>query len=184
MATHLHRSPTTHHMHPLDSTPRQDVESVVGHIRLPQDVNVFQEHSSNVQRHVPLADHHSFFATGEVRREARMFREPIVPADELAGRMNAVQRLTRDPKCFVFRCAVGKDDGVVVAHQSLERDGGAVGMATLRADGHIANKSEILGLGCLRELDLAVLEARLEGGGACEPLCRRYAPGEEGSAAS
>ncbi|KUI54775.1 hypothetical protein VP1G_10635 [Cytospora mali] len=80
----LHRPSSSHHSDVPHLIPRQCLQSVVGHIGLPQLVYILEQDSGHIQRDIPLPDDDGF-TLRQVRVQIRKFRQAVVPADEFTG---------------------------------------------------------------------------------------------------
>jgi hypothetical protein len=104
-----------------------------------------------------LPDDDSLVPLSEVRGEICMLGKAVVPAYELAGRVDALQSLPGNPEMPILGCTVREDDGIVVAEDTGQRDCTAIRMVGLGADRDVANEGKIRRGGHFLEFLLAVL---------------------------
>ena len=170
--SYLNRPPPAHNMNPLDLAPRKRLKRVRRDVALAQDIHVLEQHPRHVQRHVALADDDGLVALRQVRVEFGVLRQAVVPADKLAGRVDALELgLARDAQLPVFGGAVGEYYGIVVPQEAGKGDPAGVRVQLVVddvaplvvADRDVADEGEVWRAGYLFKLFLAVLRFRVSG---------------------
>lgn len=77
-------------MDPLYPALGEGFERVCGDVGLAEDVDVLEEHAGHVQSYVALADDDGFLTLGKIRVDVGVLGKAVVPADELAGGVDAL----------------------------------------------------------------------------------------------
>jgi hypothetical protein len=117
----LRAAPAGDHDDLANAAASELVERMVGDVGHGELVPRQHEHAGDVQRDIAGADHEDALAA-EVEFKVAKVRMPVVPADEVGGRVASCQLLARDPHRAVGRRTDRVDDRVVVAAQIGQRD--------------------------------------------------------------
>ena len=117
----LHRPAPADDEDLADPGPVDRLDCSVGRVGGGELLGRESQHARDVQRDVPVPDHHRPLA-GEVEREVLEVGMAVVPGDEFGCRPGAGQVLARDPEHPVGLCAHRVDDGVVEPHQLVVLD--------------------------------------------------------------
>ncbi len=158
IGSHLHRAAPGNDVDPPYATPGQLSKGALRDVSLPQYVDILQQDAGHIQGDVALANDNGVLATEEVGLEAGAFGETVVPADKLAGRVDARQGgLAGNAELLVLRGTVGEKYGVVMAHERAKRHSAVVGGVDGLTDGDVAEEAEVGGRGDLAKAVLTVL---------------------------